>query len=179
MSLPRTSSGKVATGTVAGRPVGLPVRRSKREPCSQHSTVQSSTSPSLSATAAWEQRSWTAKYSPSRPAIATSYSPIVTPSASSVGTSPTEQARSKVISRPPRRCSRKERSGRSGERRGVLVSRPDLPEQVLRQLRLDGLAQPVLDRGDADLADQVVEEPVHDQAVRLLLRDATRAQVEQ
>ena len=52
---PRTSTGKVATGSVAGRPVGLPVRRSKREPCSQHSTVPSSTSPSESATAAWEQ----------------------------------------------------------------------------------------------------------------------------
>ena len=46
----RTSTGKVATGSVAGRPVGLPVRRSNRDPCSQHSTVQSSSSPSLSAT---------------------------------------------------------------------------------------------------------------------------------
>ena len=31
-SSPRRSMGKVATGSVAGRPVGLPVRRSKREP---------------------------------------------------------------------------------------------------------------------------------------------------
>ena len=31
----------VASGLVAGGPVGLPVRRSKQEPCSQHSTVQS------------------------------------------------------------------------------------------------------------------------------------------
>src|SRR6185295_4720351 len=66
-SFPRTSTGKVETGSVAGSPVGLPVRRSKRDPCSQHSTVQPSTSPSLSATAAWEQMSSTAKNSsPSR-----------------------------------------------------------------------------------------------------------------
>ena len=38
---------------MAGRPVGLPVRRSNREPCSQHSIVQSSTSPSDSETLAW------------------------------------------------------------------------------------------------------------------------------
>ena len=46
-ALVRTSTGNVATGSVAGSPVGLPVRRSKREPCSQHSSVHSSTSPSL------------------------------------------------------------------------------------------------------------------------------------
>ena len=40
MSLPRNSTGNVATGSVAGSPVGLPVRRSKRLPCSQHSSVQ-------------------------------------------------------------------------------------------------------------------------------------------
>ncbi len=39
-ALVRTSTGNVATGSVAGNPVGLPVRRSKREPCSQHSSVQ-------------------------------------------------------------------------------------------------------------------------------------------
>ncbi len=75
MSPPRTSTGNVATGSVAGSPVGLPVRRSKREPCSQHSTVHSSTSPSLSATAACEQMSSTAKTSSPLRATATSWSP--------------------------------------------------------------------------------------------------------
>ena len=37
----RTSTGNVATGSVAGGPIGLPVRRSNRDPCSQHSTLQS------------------------------------------------------------------------------------------------------------------------------------------
>ena len=60
LDLPRTSTGKVATGSVAGRPVGLPVRRSKREPCSQHSSVHPSTSPSDSAMAAWLHSSRTA-----------------------------------------------------------------------------------------------------------------------
>ena len=60
---------------MAGRPVGLPVRRSKREPCSQHSTVASSTSPSDSGTSACEQTSWIAKTSPSVRTTQTGSSP--------------------------------------------------------------------------------------------------------
>ena len=52
-------------------------------------------------------------------------------------------------------------------------------EDVLRELRLDGREQLLLDLRDRDLADQVVEEPVHDQAAGLVLGDAARAQVEQ
>ena len=48
-------------GVMAGGPVGSPVRRSKREPCSQHSMVQPSTSPSDSETSACEQMSSTAR----------------------------------------------------------------------------------------------------------------------
>ena len=69
----RTSTGKVAIGSVAGSPVGLPVRRSKREPCSQHSTVQSShLALAQRDTPAWLQRFSTAKTSSSCRAIATS-----------------------------------------------------------------------------------------------------------
>ena len=49
------------TGSNAGRLSGPPVRRSKAEPCSQHSMAQPSTSPSASDTSAWEQRSLIAK----------------------------------------------------------------------------------------------------------------------
>ena len=51
---------EVPGGSVAGRPLGSPVRRSKREPCSQHSSAQPSTSPSDRATAAWLHSSRTA-----------------------------------------------------------------------------------------------------------------------
>src|SRR4051794_12435761 len=52
-SSPSMVTGYTATGRIAGRAVGWPVRRSKRDPCSQHSIVQSSTSPSDSDTSAW------------------------------------------------------------------------------------------------------------------------------
>src|SRR5688500_15719941 len=45
-------------------------------------------------------------------------------------------------------------------------------EDVLRELGLDGREQLLLDGRDADLADQVVEEAVHDESLGLLLRDA-------
>ena len=49
------------TGSVAGRLVGSPVRRSKQDPCFQHSMVgaprKCSTSPSDSGTSSCEQRS--------------------------------------------------------------------------------------------------------------------------
>ena len=64
-SSPSIFTGYTGTGRVAGRPDGLPVRRSNAEPCSQHSIWQSSTSPSESETFAWEQMSWMANTSPS------------------------------------------------------------------------------------------------------------------
>src|SRR5881398_2566778 len=55
----------MATGSVAGRLVGSPVRRSKHDPCIQHSMVgappNSSTSPSDSGTSACEHTSWTSE----------------------------------------------------------------------------------------------------------------------
>jgi hypothetical protein len=47
------------------------------------------------------------------------------------------------------------------------------------ELSLHAAQQPLLDLRDADLADDVGEEAVHDQAPRLVLGDAAAAQVEQ
>jgi ABC-type dipeptide/oligopeptide/nickel transport system ATPase component len=69
-----TVVGKTGTGWVAGGPVGLPLRRSKREPCSAHSIVQPSTSPSDSGTSACEQTSSMAKTSSPTRTTATSMS---------------------------------------------------------------------------------------------------------
>jgi 3-phenylpropionate/trans-cinnamate dioxygenase ferredoxin subunit len=64
-SSPSIFTGYTGTGRVAGRPDGLPVRRSKAEPCNQHSIMQSSTSPSERETFACEQMSLIANTSPS------------------------------------------------------------------------------------------------------------------
>ena len=152
-SSPSICTGKTGTGSVAGGPVGLPVRRSKREPCSQHSMVQSSTSPSESATAAWLHSSSMAKTSSSWRTTATSSPSTSTPSGAL--------------------------SVELGERAGSLEAHPVIRPDVLLQLGLDGGDQLLLELGHADLADQVVEEAVHDQAAGLGLLDPARAQVEQ
>src|SRR5690606_8956304 len=58
-SSPSTATSYTATGCVAGSVFGSPVSSEKAEPCFQHSIslVSSYTSPSLSGTSAWLQRS--------------------------------------------------------------------------------------------------------------------------
>src|SRR5665647_3190798 len=77
---PSTVRGYTGTGSVAGRLRGFPVRRSKTLPCSQHSSVVLSTSPSDSETAPCEHTSLMACRSPlaSRP-TATSTVPRAPP----------------------------------------------------------------------------------------------------
>ena len=93
--------------------------------------------------------------SPSR-ATATSWSPSVDAEG--------------LVRRGPRRARRRARSA---------IAQPTSLQDVLGELGLDGGEQLLLELGHADLADQVVEEAVHDQAARLVLGDAARAQVEQ
>ena len=76
--------------------------------------------------------------------------------------------------------------GDVGERTGAVelghphrLSRGSRCADVLGELPLDRRHQPLLDLRDADLADDVGEEAVHDQATRFVGGHATRLQVEQ
>ncbi len=115
-SSPSILDGVDGTGSVAGGPVGLPVRRSKREPCSQHSIAQSSTSPSDSATAACEHSSSIAKTSSPSRTMATSRPSTSTRSGRAVGRARRARRRARrscgqqpcdrrSSRAPPRRCS--------------------------------------------------------------------------
>src|SRR6188472_2541641 len=84
---------------------------------------------------------------------------------------------------PRRRTARARRPGRRSWHRSPRPhgTRPwnrhaqrscQLLEDVLGEFGLDGGGQLLLELGDGDLADQVVEEAAHDQALGLLLRDA-------
>src|SRR6478609_2032971 len=141
----------------------MPVRRSNCEPCSQHSMKQPSTSPSDSETAPWEQMSEMACQfpSPSR-TTATSTGPFSpsssTRSASSGATSSVMQASCAVMR----------------------VGSPAFDDaHRLGELGLDRLEQALLDRGDADLLDELGEEPADHEATRVGLGDAARLQVEE
>src|SRR3954453_8411551 len=94
----------MATGSVAGRLVGSPVRRSKHDPCNQHSMVgaplNSSTSPSESGTSACEHMSSMAYTEPSKRTTAMSMSASSTRSAPGSATSDSPQTRSKAMSGP-------------------------------------------------------------------------------
>src|SRR5680860_1877416 len=81
-------------GVIAGGLVGSPVRRSKREPCSQHSMALSSTSPSDKETFAWLQVSSIAWMSPALSrTTATALPSTSTWTAPTFGRSSTEQTR--------------------------------------------------------------------------------------
>src|SRR5712671_6265480 len=83
------ATGNVCTGAKAGSVFGLPVLRSKREPCLGHSTVQAaeSNSPSASGPLSWEQRSSIACSVPSQ-----LKTPILRPSCSTKRVSPGESS---------------------------------------------------------------------------------------
>src|SRR5450631_184494 len=158
-------------GMRAGRPVGWPLRRSKREPCSQHSIWPSSTSPSDRDTLAWLHVSSMAWICPALSRTMATGSPsISTFTAPTVGRSATEQASTK-----PSAASLVTVvvlvvfsliSGSSGLHRGGRAHRQG-------QLGVDRSHHVLLDAGDADPVDDGCEEAVHDQASGLLLGDAT------
>src|SRR5262249_45944302 len=143
----------MGTGSVAGMPVGLPVRRSNRDPWSQHSIVQPSTSPSDSGTSACEHTSLIANTSPSGRTI-----PTGSPASSTARGSPSarsERAHARTYGTdsvttavPPARLNTKARSD-SGARSC----------ELLLDLRGDAVAQ----FRNADLGDQLAEEPADHQ----------------
>ena len=140
---------------------GLPVRRSNREPCSQHSMVQPSTSPSDSETSACEQMS-------------------------SMAWMPPSSARTTATGWPSMLHRDRADVGHASSAHGGLEAhgRRDLRQLGRRahrglELVLDLAQQPLLELGDTDLLDDLGEEAAHDQAPGLVLRDAPRLQVEQ
>src|SRR3954447_2818420 len=184
-SFPSMVTGYTATGRIAGRAVGWPVRRSKRDPCSQHSIVQSSTSPSDSDTSAWLDASAIACTWPSSSrTTATGRPSTTTRTAPTSGSSSRDSTRCALTALPRSAlrgalCSWFARSARSRRplvlRRRVEAGR----SHGRRQLGLDRGHEPLLDGGDADALDELGEEAADDQPPGLDLRDAAGLQVEE
>ena len=144
-------------GTMAGGPVGSPVRRSKREPCSQHSRVQPSSSPSDSETLACVQVSSTAVH------VAVGGVHDRDPAALDLGQGGAH-GRQLVEPADPHEAGV-----------GDLLAHAAPPASSRSMAAIRRL----LDLGDADPADDAGEEPAHDEAAGLVLGDAARHQVEQ